>query len=83
MKVGKLLSWSNRGFGIVAASITELYFLHASQIVEFPEGMITPPLGSFVYFDIGPAVNGGKHLQALHARINPPFKATAAEGGAL
>ncbi len=69
--IGRLRSWSNRGWGIVAVTVNEIYFLHASAIVEFPAGMIDPPLNSFVHFDVAPAVNGGKFPQAINARINP------------
>jgi hypothetical protein len=69
--IGRLRSWSNRGFGIVAVAVNEIYFLHASAIVEFPAGMIDPPLNSIVHFDVAPPVNGGKHHRAVNARINP------------
>jgi hypothetical protein len=71
MKVGTLRSWSNRGFGIVAVTFAEVYFLHTSSIVEIPDGCINPPVGAIVHFDVAPAVNGGKYQQAVNARINP------------
>ena len=69
MKIGTLKTWSIRGFGIVAVTFTEVYFLHATNIIEIPDGIKEPPIGAVVHFDVQPAREGGKYPQAVNARI--------------
>lgn len=70
MKQGILTSWNSiRGFGTVVISRHEAYFLHTTNVVEGPDN---PARGSVVYFDVGPAVNGGKLPQAVNAVIVEP-----------
>jgi hypothetical protein len=69
MKVGTLRSWSIRGFGFVAVTFTEVYFLHTSGIVQIPDGFLNPPVGAIVHFGGAPAVKGAKHPMAVNARV--------------
>ena len=68
MKKGKLQSWKN-SYGFVAVSFTENYFLHRSGIVEIPEGLISPPLGAEVVFDVAPPRKKGGCPMAVNARV--------------
>jgi hypothetical protein len=74
---GKIQSWSTRGYGIVAVTFKEVYFLHASSVTEIPDGVDVPPVGAVVHFDVAPAHRGGRYPQAVNARI------IVAAGGAL
>lgn len=74
MKTGILSSWWPRGYGMVCVTLKENYFLHVSNIVEIPEGLIAPPIGSTIHFDVGPAYKKGKYEQALNARVIPPVE---------
>jgi hypothetical protein len=66
-KQGILISWKPlKGFGSVAVSRHEVYFLHTTKVVKGPE---TPAVGSVVYFDVAPAREGGQHPQAVNAVI--------------
>lgn len=66
---GRLQSWSLRGFGIVAVTLKQVFFLHASNVSEMPDGVETPEPGSIVHFDEAPPINGGRFPQAVNARI--------------
>jgi hypothetical protein len=66
-KRGFLVSWKPlRNFGLVAVNRSEAYFLHGSNIVKGPEELVP---GMAVFFDIAPAVNGGRHQQAIKAVV--------------
>jgi hypothetical protein len=77
MKEGKLYSWHANGFGVVAVSVKERFFLHVSNIVEIPDDLASPPIGSTVQFDVAEAKNGGKLPQAVNARVIPPTQSGA------
>jgi hypothetical protein len=63
----------------VAVTFSEVYFLHASNVTETPDGMEEPPIGSTIHFDVSPARDGGKYPQAINARIIFPTKLTREE----
>jgi hypothetical protein len=66
--IGILKSWTPRGYGIVKVSLSETFFLHVSEIVEAPAGMIDPPVGCTVVFEVGES-NGKKFPPAINAKI--------------
>jgi len=82
MKTGKLLSWSERGYGLVAVTFREIYFLHSADVVEAPDGMLTPPIGVIVHFDTAPAQNNGRYPRAINARILVSAPVASVNGGA-
>lgn len=69
MRSGRLYSWHPNGYGMIAASLTEKFYLHCTNIVDAPSGLIDPPVGATVYFDVAPARGTGKFPQAINARI--------------
>lgn len=80
MKVGKLVSWNQVGYGLVAVTLQERYFLHVSAIDAIPEGTVTPVIGSSVEFEVAPPYKNGKLSRAIRARVVPPV--VEMEGGA-
>jgi len=81
MKVGKLRSWNEAGYGLVIVSVKEKYFLHASNISQIPDDLTEPVIGSEVQFEVAPPYKNGKLHQAVNAVITSPV--VKAEGGAL
>ena len=68
MKQGYLVSWrTGCGYGLVAASQNEIYFLHRKNIAE--GNWVNPEVGSRVEFEVIPAITGGRFAQAIKARI--------------
>jgi len=67
-KQGVLKSWHVNGYGIVAVSRNELYFLHTNNVSEGPE---EPEIGSFVEFEVAPPRGNGRFEQAVNAVILP------------
>lgn len=82
MKFGRLVSWNEiKGYGLIVLSLKEKYFLHCSHISEIPDELLTPPIGSIVYFDVAPARGKGLFPQAINARVIPPQISGAVAGG--
>lgn len=70
MKKGKLQNWISRGqYGFVAVDFMENYFIHRSGIVDVPKGLIDPPIGATVIFDVAPPRKQGAYPVAINARI--------------
>jgi hypothetical protein len=65
-KQGVLKSWHVNGYGIVAVSRKELYFLHTNNVIEGPDEL---EIGSVVEFDVAPPRGSGRFEQAVNARI--------------
>jgi hypothetical protein len=63
-KEGVLKSWHVNGYGMVAAGIGELYFLHASNVTDGE-----PKIGSIVEFEVAPPFGKGRFEQAVKAAI--------------
>ena len=66
-KQGVLKSWHANGYGMIAVSRSELYFLHASNLTEGKE----PEPGSVIEFDVAPPFGKGKFEQAVNAVALP------------
>jgi hypothetical protein len=67
MKVGKLRSWNERGYGIIQCEVrTERYFLHTNSITVGPE---VPVIGSIVHFNVAPPYKNGILQQAVDAVV--------------
>ena len=77
---GRLTSWHDSGYGMVYVSLTEKYFLHASNVIEAPAGLVTPPKGCVVEFDVAPPYRGGRFPQAINARVTLPEVSGAIAG---
>lgn len=67
MKEGIIDFWNDkRGFGFVAVSRSERYFVHVSQVLEGPVGSLQ---GLKAAFDIKLEDTTGKLPQAVNVRI--------------
>lgn len=71
-KQGVLKSWHVNGYGMVAVSRGELYFLHTNNVSQGPDEL---EVGSMVEFDVAPPRGNGKFEQAVNAIVTPPAKA--------
>ena len=63
-KEGVLKSWHANGYGMVAAGVGELFYLHATNVVDGE-----PKIGSIVEFEIAPPFGRGRFEQAVKAVI--------------